>query len=447
LALGLVLALVAAVTTTVSVQHTMRERAVAVDAEHARWLGQGKKYAHSAAHYGVYVWKPLTALAAIDPGIERYVGSTVWLEAHKQNEFIHRPANDADGATRQMPLSTALLLQVLVPLAMVLLGFEVFAGDREKGRLRALRMSGAPLTAVGAGRATVLWLAGLLLALPAVLAVTLTALILVNSQPYNDAATRSLALLSAYAAYLVFWALVVTAVSAVAQTSRGALATLMTAWFVWCVIAPRAAVELADEAHPLPSAQAFREKLANALGEPHDPVEEARAKAAILAQYGVKEVKEMPVNWAGINLQRGEERGDKIFDTHYSALFAAFGEQSQFISRAAWLSPTVAVAALSSATAASDMSHHIGFVQAAESHRRMIQRKMNDFITANPEKNGQRVDADETLWRSIPRFDYRFTPITANTWLQLWLPLLVLFGAAALGFAWAMRRLANEANA
>jgi ABC-2 type transport system permease protein len=447
LALGMVLGVVSAWTTTIEVQHTMRERAVAMQAEHSRWLQQGKKYAHSAAHYGVYVWKPVSALSVIHPGIERYVGSTVWLEAHKQNEFIHRPANDAEGATRQMPLSTALLLHVLAPLAMVLLGFEVFAADREKGRLRALRMSGAPMAAIGAGRVVVLWLLGLLLALPAVIALVIVALATSDAQPFEDAAMRSSAMLIVNAVYLALWALVITTVSAIAKTGRMSLALLMALWLLWCVILPRTAVELADESQPLPSAQVFREKLANALGEPHDPVEEARVKAAILAQYGVSDVKDMPVNWAGINLQRGEDRGDKVFDAHYGALFAAFTAQSQFIARAAWLSPTVAVAGVASAAAASDMEHHIHFTQAAEAHRRMIQRKMNDYITANPERNGQRVDADAALWRAIPRFDYRFAALPAAKWWALFLPLLASMAVAGASFVWAMRHLQRESAA
>ena len=44
-----------------------------------------KKSPHSAAHYGVYAFKPTGWLAFFDPGTEAYIGVTVWLEAHKQN--------------------------------------------------------------------------------------------------------------------------------------------------------------------------------------------------------------------------------------------------------------------------------------------------------------------------------------------------------------------------
>jgi hypothetical protein len=48
------------------------------------------------------------------------------------------------------------------------------------------------------------------------------------------------------------------------------------------------------------------------------------------------------------------------------------------------------------------------FVRDAETHRRLIQTMLNDFITNNPDREGQRVDGDAALWKSIPAFDYRF---------------------------------------
>ena len=56
--------------------------------------GQPKKNPHSAAHYGVYAFKPKSPLALVDTGIDPYMGVAVWLEAHKQNEFKYRPAQD-----------------------------------------------------------------------------------------------------------------------------------------------------------------------------------------------------------------------------------------------------------------------------------------------------------------------------------------------------------------
>ena len=60
-----------------------------------QWLHQGSKNPHSAAHYGVYAFKPRIPLSLVDPGVDPYVGVAAWLEAHKQNEFKFKPAQDA----------------------------------------------------------------------------------------------------------------------------------------------------------------------------------------------------------------------------------------------------------------------------------------------------------------------------------------------------------------
>ena len=64
-----------------SQQRLAQEHDLARRTEQARWLGQGEKNPHSAAHYGVYAFKPVSALAAIDQGLQPFLGVGVWLEA------------------------------------------------------------------------------------------------------------------------------------------------------------------------------------------------------------------------------------------------------------------------------------------------------------------------------------------------------------------------------
>lgn len=100
------------------------------------WESQGEKSPHSAAHYGVYAFKPTGWLAFFGPGTEAYTGVTVWLEAHKQNQFLYRPASDGNTLQRFGELTAAAVLQLLLPLLIILLGFSTFAGERESGTLR-----------------------------------------------------------------------------------------------------------------------------------------------------------------------------------------------------------------------------------------------------------------------------------------------------------------------
>src|SRR5882724_5635986 len=114
------------------------QQRTAQTAEQVRWYAQEPKGPHAAAHYGLYAFKPRLAPAFLDPGIEPYTGVAVWLEAHKQNEMLFRPAEDATLAQRFGDLTVALALQVVLPLAIVLLAFNAFAGERERGTLRSL---------------------------------------------------------------------------------------------------------------------------------------------------------------------------------------------------------------------------------------------------------------------------------------------------------------------
>ena len=81
----------------------------------------------------------------------------------------------------------------------------------------------------------------------------------------------------------------------------------------------------------------------------------------------------------------------------------------------------------------------------SEAHRRVIQRAMNDFIKAHPERDGQRVDADEALWKKVPPFDYQFPSLMSSAGaLSSATPLLALFFASLFLFIVAHRRLSQE---
>ena len=129
------------------------ERETARQVTRSHWLSQAPKNPHSAAHYGIYAFKPRATLATIDDGVDPYVGVTTWLEAHKQNKYQFRPAQDATSAQRFGALTAATTLQLLVPLLIVLLGFSAFAGEREQGTLRQVLSLGVRPATLGAGKA------------------------------------------------------------------------------------------------------------------------------------------------------------------------------------------------------------------------------------------------------------------------------------------------------
>ncbi|WGG52648.1 DUF3526 domain-containing protein [Rugamonas sp. DEMB1] len=444
LGVGLALACCAALSSSLQLRATLEARGAAEQAEQQRWSQQGKKYPHAAAHYGVYVFKPLSALAALDPGIEHYVGASVWLEAHKQNELVYRPANDEAGVNRQFRLHPAFVLQVLAPMAMIFLGFGMFAAERERGTLAALRVNAAPLGALALARGAVLLCLAATLALPACVAVAALEWTLDSRSPFSDGAPRAALFALGHLVYLGSWAALIAAVSAWAPNLRSSLALLIGLWALTALVAPRAAVELAQLAAPLPTMQRFRADLDSALGMPDDPQQAEHDKQQLLREHGVRDAKDLPVNWAGISLQRGENHGDRIFDQHYGQLFDAMRRQSAAAALAGWLSPAVAVAGLSSALAGSDTEQHVQFIHGAEQQRRTIQRVMNTAIAAHREQDGVRHDGDRSLWDRVPPFRFRFNPLDMGGLLaRHLLPLLTLFTASLLLCAAGLRHLRN----
>ena len=93
------------------------------------------------------------ASSLVDTGIDPYVGVAAWLEAHKQNEFKYRPAQDRTAVQRFGELTAAEVLQVLLPLFIVLMTFSAFSGEREQGTLRQLLSLGVRPRELLAGKA------------------------------------------------------------------------------------------------------------------------------------------------------------------------------------------------------------------------------------------------------------------------------------------------------
>lgn len=423
----------------VSAQHAAAQKAT-----RDQWLGQGKKNPHSAAHYGIYAFKPKVPLTMVDRGTDPYTGVAVWLEAHKQNEFKYRPAQDATAVQRFGELTGATVLQLLVPLLIVLLGFNAFSGERELGTLRQLLSLGVSQQDLARGKA--LGVAGALglLLVPAALigAVALTA---ASGQAGMIASIPRMAWMAlSYLLYFAAFVGVSLAVSAWAPSSRSALIVLLGFWMFNGLIAPRAASDIAKAVRPAPSAFQFARGIEKGLqGDGHDSAS-ARARkleAELLKKYNVDKVEALPINFSGARLQDSEEHGNEVFDIAYSQLWKTFAEQDGVHRAVSVLAPSLAVRSTSMAFAGADFPQHAHFAQAAEEYRRMIQRVMNNDLMHNAGNNGVYL-AGDGLWSKVPPFEYT-APDAGWVLSQQTFSLAILAlwsAAAALAAMWAARR-------
>lgn len=402
--------------------------------EHARWLGQEAKHPHAAAHYGVYAFRPPGPLAAFDPGLEPYLPVTVWMEAHRQNEALYRPAQDTGAAGRFATLTPATIVGALLPLLLLLLAAPMISGERERGTLRQLLAQGVGPQRIVLGKSLALAVLLGLLLLPLWLAV-FAGLLMAGSD--GDVLLRWTLLAVMVAMFLGGFATLCLLVSACCRQTRSALLVLLGCWALATLVAPRVVMEWAEARHPTPSALQFRQTIDAGLADSalREQRIEARAEA-LLTQYGVDDLAALPVNFDGVRLQEGEEHGNRVFDAVFGELHDGYLAQERWLQGAGWLAPYLAFQALSSGLAGSDLLHFRQFVDSAEAHRRMIQVAMNDAIYRQPETDGGRYVADPELWATIPAFDYQplaisdviafYGPAWAALLAWLVLPLLAL---------------------
>jgi ABC-2 type transport system permease protein len=410
--LGVLLVAAASVGAYQHYQRVAREKADAAQAERARWLNLKDYNPHGAAHHGIYVFKPESPLTAFDPGTERFLGVSVWLEAHKQNQFVYRPMQDAAPVQRFSTVTPAAAVQLIGPLIIILLGFNAFAGERDQGTLRQLLSLGTDGRILLLGKAAAIAVALALVLLPALILLIAAGIDTQASMPWR----RLVLLIFVYIIYLGTFLAISLAVSAFANSARSALAVLLAIWVFNGFLVPRGFVELADLALPLPSVSAWRAELEADMRDGHAPAVEQKVKQDLLKQYGVETVEALPVNWRGVMLQRGEEQNYPIFDAHFARLFDRIRWQDQVYQWGGVFAPMLALQSLSMGLASSDFEHHRQFVRAAEDHRRIIQKTVNEELTLHPEEEWGDYIAGPDLWARVPEFRYELPEPSALAW-------------------------------
>lgn len=449
LALATVLLMLAALAAGLTrSQQLERERQAAQRGDREVWTAQGSKNPHSAAHFGQYAFKPVGPLALADPGVSDYVGQAIYLEAHRQNEAQFRSARDGTLAARMGHLSLAFVLQTVLPLMAILLGFAAISGEREQGTLPQLLSLGVKPIHLLMGKA--LAQLGALLGLLVLSIVGMTAgLALFGSRPTTDLGNDGLRLLSmaaAYALYLAGFTALALAVSAWSRSSRSALVGLLVFWLLNSFLVPRWVTDAARGVDPLPTALAFRDEMTKDKRKlfGHDEAHPGfiAFRDRVLKQYGVSRIEDLPVSFRGLSLREDDEAGFKISDRHFHQLQARIERQDAWRAAPGWVFPMLALQPFSMAMAGVDNRHHHDFINAAEAHRRLIQTAASQDIIDHAKNGDNAYEADEETWATIPSFSYQ-TPSVGWAWRTQGLnftALAVWCLACCLGAVWAVNR-------
>ena len=437
---ALLLIAFAANAATLAREETARREVAA--AERARWLAQPAKDPHSAAHYSIFAFKPAAALAALDLGVEPFVGQAVWLEAHVQNDLLYRPQGEASLLERAGQRHPAALLIAFAPLVAFLLAFGAGAREREHGTLRLALGAARDPRLLALTKAAAVWLAlATVLVLPLVAAAALHTTL--QSAWSGDLALRLAAWSGAALAYLAVFAAAGVAVALRATDARLALAVLFGAWALVVLALPRFANSAALALQPLPPTQAVKQQLLDEAPS-YWTAETARAnETAILAEAGVARREELRGNYRGLELDRAERHSHAVYDRVLGGFYDQVTTQDRRYAALAWFSPAIALSALSPALAGTDFAQHRQFIDAAERYRRELVNAMNAaVIDHHPGADGKAWAADAALWAAQPEFRAPSPPLAAAGTAFAALPALAAWLAAALAWLFlAARRL------
>jgi ABC-2 type transport system permease protein len=402
------------------------------EAEHA-FDAQPDRHPHRMVHYGHFIFRPLSPLAAFDPGVDAFTGSSMFLEGHRQNTANFGDVRQSSLLIRFGQLTPAFVLQIVAPLLLVFLGFGSLARETERGTLRLLMLQGATRRQVVTGKLLALGAVALAAAVPAMLGLAIIA-----GQP-GALALPMLAIALGYGLYLGLWVVLILLVSAVVRRSRDALLVLVALWAVTTVLLPRAVPDLASGTVPLRNRLQTDVAIGRDLrqmGDSHNPDDPhfAQFKQALLDRYRVTRVEDLPFNYKGALAVEGERLTSDLFDRYAAQSFA------------------VALRGLSMAAAGTDFAGHRRFLEQAEAYRYALVQRLNrleaDAVsyandTATDAGADQRKRIAAANWQAIP--DFRFVAPTGVTLARAAVPgltILSLWLVAALALlALATRRL------
>ncbi|KRQ17135.1 ABC transporter permease subunit [Bradyrhizobium manausense] len=407
------------------------ERVVGQALDYEAWLRQGPRHPHDAAEQGMHVFKPEPPLAAFDPGVEPFVGSTVWLQAHRQSELKFRPAQDATGLQRFGELSPAWILQVLLPLLVIVVGFDAVSGERERGTLRQLLSIGVPARSLLLGKAAALASSVAILIVPPALAFSIFVAARMPNAERLDVVYRMAWLAAGYGFYLGFYIFLTLAVSALARSSRTALVLLLGFWVTATLIIPRTASEAANLFYPTPSRLEFTDHLSHDMAEAAD--EAWHNHFGVRTQWDAS----LPLSKWGAALKVDDEAGYGVLDVTFGRLWDTFESQQRLQQWVGLIAPVIALRDFSMGLSGTDFSQHRDFSSAAETQRRKIQDIVSQDLIDHADPLGNAhftYKARPTLWAMVPQFKYELPRVSfalAHHWPALAL-LTMTWCAAAL---------------
>lgn len=383
-----------------------------------RWEANPDKHPHRMAHYGYVVFREKFPLSFFDYGMDAYTGKSVFLEAHKQNTVNFSEAGHSSSLLRFGQVSVAMILQLLMPLFLFFLGYDLIAKEKEQGILKLLFTQGISWQTLILGKTLGLLLASLIILLPTAL---FGLILLLSNTVEIDIILRYGLLILSYSIYFFIISLIAVLVSAQSQTAKSSLMKLIGCWLFLIFILPRIAQVVGQNLYPAPSKIEFDKNVEAELikqGDSHNPddLHYKALKDSIIRAYGVDSIQKLPFNYAGFVMKEGEKLSSETYNRHQARLVEIYKNQQNVFRMTAFINPFVAIKNISMALTGTDFYSYNDFQTQAEKFRYQLAQTMNELQIkhiGNKVKNSsdKKAKLDRKEWLNFPDFKHKFSSI------------------------------------
>jgi ABC-2 type transport system permease protein len=390
------------------------------------WLANPDKHPHRMAHYGHFAFRPKSPLSFFDLGMESFFGNAIFLEAHVQNTSNFSEAGFSTGMLRFGEISLASIIQIVLPLIIIFLGFASISAERETGTLKLYLTQGVSWRELIIGKTVGSLSVALTLLLPIIILTCIARAMMTGVAIGFDDLIRIALLFLAYTIYIAIFCAGTVVISAISRNSKTALSALIGIWLVLVIILPRASQSLGSMIYKTPSKARFAAAVQDEIiktGDSHNPDDPyyTAFKDSVLKANNTDSIQNLPFNYSGLAMKEGERITAEIHSRHLNQLQERFELQNGFSGIVSFINPYMSVRNVSMALSGTDYTSYTDFQQQAENYRYKMAQTMNtlqiDHISNKSiVSTEQPATIEKKYWASID--DFRYQPVTMVTSLK-----------------------------
>lgn len=403
------------------------------------WVNSPDKHPHRMAHYGFIAFRPKSNLSFFDYGIESYTGNVIFLEAHRQNSTNFSEASLSSAMLRFGEISIAMILQILLPLFIFFIGFNVIAKDRENGTLKNLIAQGLGWKQLLTGKIVGLITVAACIFVPAFV-YTIVLNVFINTG--NSGWANLFLAFAVYAISIFIYSSIAVIVSALCKTSKLALVSLIGLWLLLFVVLPRATQAFAGSIYPIPSKIAFESKIEEDIlkeGDSHNPNDAhfKKLKDSVLKANNADNIQQLNFNYGGFQMKEGERVSAEIYKRHLQQLNSIYQNQNRLLGYTAFCNPFIGIKQISMSLSNTDFDTYTNFQQQAEDYRFALAQAMNDLqIKLIPNKKladtAKAYSIDKKNWAAFTDFTYKRPSLSTTVYNEMAVFFSLLFWVAVI---------------